>query len=199
MWSSLNWNSWRMDIKVLELQSCSSINNPNSISTIHQSIVPNYSINITHFYKMRSFNLLAISALSTAIIAAPNPQSGTGVNDPYYQWSVTGWSAGCVRDCYYGMETTSPMQFYLFHTYKFPQISMSPASNTVPIQRSQHSQHIARGVALAHRFTIAAYLIMGLETEDLLQDCCQQKLELELILKSVCSGRIWSKREFLFR
>merc|ERR1711964_702375 len=66
------------------------------------------TINI--FTMFKNINLLALSLLSATSLAAPTPapQSGTGVNDPNYSWSVTGWSAGCARSgCYYG-KFTSP-------------------------------------------------------------------------------------------
>ncbi|KAG4420408.1 hypothetical protein IFR04_006424 [Cadophora malorum] len=59
----------------------------------------------------KSINLLALSLLSATSLAAPTPapQSGTGVNDPNYSWSVTGWSAGCARSgCYYDFNITAP-------------------------------------------------------------------------------------------
>lgn len=52
-----------------------------------------------------NFNILALSLLSATALAVPTPapQAGTGINDPAYSWSVTGWSAGCARSgCYYG-------------------------------------------------------------------------------------------------
>ncbi|TVY82276.1 hypothetical protein LSUE1_G003087 [Lachnellula suecica] len=53
---------------------------------------------------MRASNVLALSALSTAAFAAPAPaaQAGSSINDPYYSWQVTDWSAGCASSgCFY--------------------------------------------------------------------------------------------------
>lgn len=79
---------------------------------------------------LHNFNLLALSSLLTASFAAPTPapQAGTGVNDPSYSWSVTGWSAGCARSgCYYGQFPLTLLQNPSFCHLKYPR----PISNSI--------------------------------------------------------------------
>ncbi|KAG9229130.1 hypothetical protein BJ875DRAFT_508122 [Amylocarpus encephaloides] len=52
------------------------------------------------------FNLAAAtSLLAAAVSAAPTPEATTSNGVPY-TWSVTGWTAGCARSCFYDFNIT---------------------------------------------------------------------------------------------
>jgi hypothetical protein len=136
-----------------------------------------------NLFIMRSFTVLALSSVAAIVSAAPAPQVGTGVNDPNYNWQVTGWSAGCARSgCYYGKYSNKFPT--LFCTNRIFQISTSPAQNTPPqTQQSRPSPHTAPEALKEQHSSHAVYSTTDLETEVLLQGYCLPKWGLVLTLK----------------
>jgi len=152
----------------------------------------------------KNINLLALSLLSATSLAAPTPapQSGTGVNDPNYSWSVTGWSAGCARSgCYYG-KFTSPQDPPPTPNHR-PR-SQRTTSNTYQTSTSQlqhtttspHSQHTAPVVQKAPPSSPVVSSMTCQETAVLQLICWRLRQGLVRILRLACSGRIWSRREY---